>query len=239
MKKILYMIIVSMLTMGCVSHYGAFGNGKYDFSCYLQVNQDSTFLLETHRHWWQWNSFGAWAPVPDKKDHFILKSSQEDYTIVPINVVESRSENPKRRLIFPQSAKHYDCERKEIYVNGQTYTIDKDTIELLCDRVDSIMICLGYNNRNNIMFFSPHYDSICSQIYYPIDSANNIFSITLPEYPYNKDGGSQNLKASMLFLYVPIMDTEACYRYGKWYLYDKNGKMIAYKKLKRTPRRKK
>ena len=28
MKKILYMIIVSMLTMGCVSHYGAFGNGS-------------------------------------------------------------------------------------------------------------------------------------------------------------------------------------------------------------------
>ena len=221
--------------MGCVSHYGAFLNGKNDNSSYLQVNQDGTFLLETHKHWWQWNSFGTWTLSSDKKNHYLLKSSSEDYSHIPVNIVESRNESSRIMLIFMQGAKYFDCERKEIYVNGQHYTIDRDTIELSNICIDSIKICLGYNNRENMMFFSPHYDSICSQTYYPLDSANNVFSITIPEFPYRRDGWCQGRMASMFFLYVPL-EAEAHYRCGKWYLHDKNGKMIPFKRQKERKR---
>ncbi len=238
MKKVLYTIIISTLTMGCASHYGTFGRGKYDFSSFLQVNQDSTFLYEMHRHWWQWNCFGTWTSVPDKKNHFLLKSNLNDYTHIPINVVESQDDDSKFKLIFTQGAKHYDCAQNEILVNGQAITIDRDTIELLCEHVDSIMICLGYTNREEIMYFSPHYDSICSQIYYPSDSANNVFSITIPEFPsitILKNFYSQKRKASMLFLYVP-METKVFYRNGKWYMYGGDGKMLPYKRFKERKR---
>ncbi len=233
MKRILYIIIVlSMFLMGCVSHYGAFVNGKNDNSSYLQINQDSTFLLETHKHWWQWNSFGIWTLSHDKKNHYLLKSSSEDYTHIPINVHESKKENSRPMLIFTQGAKYYDCERKEIFVNGQILTIDRDTIELSDNHIDSIMICLGFNHREKIMFFSPHYDSICSQIYYPLDSANNVFSITIPEFPCRNDSDCQKRKVSRLFLYGPI-EAEAYYRFGKWYMYGKNGKMIPFRRYKK------
>lgn len=231
MNKVLYMLIISILTIGCASQYGTFTEGKYDSSRYLQINQDRTFLTETYRHWWQWNSYGSWTLIPNKKNHILLKSSLDDYTRIPINVYESKKENSRPMLIFTQGAKHYDCERKEIFVNGQVQTIDRDTIELSDNHIDSIMICLGFKNREKIMFFSPHYDSICSQIYYPLDSANNVFSITFPEFPCRNDSDCQERKVSRLFLYVPI-ETEAYYRFGKWYMYGKNGKIIPFKRRK-------
>lgn len=239
MKKIIYTIIVSMLTIGCISHYGTFVNGKYDYRSDLQVNQDSTFIYELHRHWWQWNSFGTWTSVPNKKNHILLKSSLEDYTRIPIDIVESKNEDSRQMLIFTQGVKHYDCDRKEIFINGQAQTIDKDTILLSSNHIDSIMICLGFYDREQIMFFSPHYDSICSQIYYPLDSANNVFTITIPEFPsitILTNFMRQKRKASMLFLYVP-METEAFYKNGKWYLYGKDGNLIPYKRPKESKKR--
>ena len=73
MNKVLYMLIISILTIGCASQYGTFTEGKYDSSRYLQINQDRTFLTETYRHWWQWNSYGSWTLIPNKKNHILLK----------------------------------------------------------------------------------------------------------------------------------------------------------------------
>ena len=238
MKKVLYMIIVSMITIGCAFQYGPFLEGKCDNSRYFQINQDSTFLFETYRHWWQWNSYGTWTLIPNKKNHILLKSSSDDYTCFPLNVLESKNEDSRPKLIFTQGANHYDCERNEVFVNGQVLTIDRDTIELSCNHIDSIMICLGFSHPEKIMFFSPHYYSICSQKYYPLDSANNVFIITIPEFPCRIGSFYCHKRyASKLFLYVP-METEAYYHLGKWFVYGKEGEKIPFKRYRVRKERK-
>lgn len=196
----------------------------------LQINNDSSFVSESGIEWFSYRSFGTWSPIPGKKNHVSFKSSSSDYSHIPTYVRELHNEKVGTTIIFTQGKQFFDCEFNEILVNGNPIKIDSDTI-LLSDYsvVDSLSIRLGYSEwmRRNLTV-NILYPAIYTQVYYPLDTTNNVFEITLPTYPHFE---SLTFSATHLFSYVSE-EFEAYYCCGKWYVFSKNGKWIPYKRYR-------
>lgn len=222
----MYLIFLGLIMLGCNSRYGYFYNHERlaYWGYLLNIEKDSTFKWT---FWTEWNSrksFGTWTMIPNKKNTILLKSSSSDYTHIPIYVRESHQGHTGTVLIFTQGKQFYDCEFNEVLVNGNPIMIDKDTIFLSNGNVDSLSVRLGFSEwmRNNLTA-ALLYPAIYSQVYYPSDSANNVYEITLPVYPTYSTSSIVGPRASTLFSYVP-METEAIYRNGKWYIIGRSGK---------------
>lgn len=219
-----------MLTIGCAPRYGTYvaHTGHQPFGCLMQINEDSTFLWNSWSEWYSRNSFGKWISIPNKKNHLFFISSSSDYSHIPIYVRESHKEQTGATIIFSQGKQFYNCEFNEILINGKTIPIDKDTIAINC-HVDSLCVRLRYSEEGKKRRLWVLYDVVCSNIYYNYDVRNNVFEISLPEYPhYSKSGIYHPHAASDLFAYIP-MEGEAFYKNGKWYVGEKK---IPYKRLK-------
>lgn len=235
-KRLIYIIII-VTAQACSPYYGnyiAIHKKNYCSFNFLRINEDSSYVSESGIEWFSYRSFGTWKPIQGKKNHISFKSSSSDYSHIPIYVSESRNEKLGTTIIFTQGRLFYNCEFNEILVNGNPFKIDADTI-LLSEGVDSLSIRLGYsewmrhNLTGNIL-----YPTICTQIYYPLDTTSNVYEITLPAYPHLES--IDTFTATALFSYVPD-EFEAHYCYGKWYLYGENGKIIPYKRLKERKRK--
>lgn len=235
MKKSIYVILIGFFMIGCNSRYGSFGYFKKygNWGIFMQINKDSTYTSTSGIEWYWINSFGTWTKNPNKKNSILLKSSSSDYTHIPIYVRDSHQGHTGTVLIFTQGKQFYDCEFNEVLVNGNPIMIDKDTIFLSNGNVDSLSVRLGFSEwvRNNTTA-ALLYPAIYSQVYYPLDSANNVYEITLPIYPTYDTSSIVGPRASDLFSYVP-KETEAIYRNGKWYTIGWNGKIIQYKRLRK------
>ena len=228
-KKIFCTIVISIVMMGCMSRYGQFYNYKPRtyWGCNLQIDKDSTFRWRFWTEWYSRHSFGTWTPVPNKKNHLLLKSSSLDYTHIPIFVRESHKEQTGATIIFSQGKQFYNCEFNEVLINGKTIPIDKDTIAINC-HVDSLCVRLGYSEEERERRPWVLYNIVCTDTYLNHDAQNNVFEISLPEYPSYKDERRRTPTATSLFEYLP-METKAYYCCGKWYVGEKK---IPYKRLK-------
>ncbi len=230
MKRLIYITLI--LTVQACSPYGSYmathkkHYWEYD---YMQINEDSTYAVFGGIEWFVRRSSGTWKPIQGKKNHMSFKSSLSDYSHIPIFVRESHNENFGTTIIFTQGKQFYNCEFNELLVNGTPFKIDADTI-ILSECIDSLSIRLSYSEwmRRNLTA-SILYPAICTQVYYPLDTTSNVYEITLPEYTLDS---LDTFSAIDLFSYAPS-EFEAHYCCGKWYTYDKNGKIFrTYRRIK-------
>ena len=239
MKKIFCVIALCTIMVGCSARYGLYINHmrRANHGSAVLVNEDHSFAFQSWHSWWEINSIGKWESIQNKRNSILLKSNVK-FDHIPMQVEESSNGREETYFILEQGTRFFNCEYNELFINGKSVKIDQDTIIISCDKVDSISILLGYSEQAR-KSQAPvlQYPCVQTYTYIPHNHINNVYKINLPTYPICVPDIRADKRASSFFWYVP-METEAYYRCGKWYLIDKNGKPIPYKRMRKRKERK-